>query len=118
MTRPFRIVLDVACIIVFVAIGRSTHDHGVSLPGMLSTTWPFVSGLTLGWISLVSRRRSGASAGDGLTVVVATVAAGMVLRVLSGQGTAVAFIIVALAFLSLTMLGWRLLARVRLHQTK
>jgi hypothetical protein len=31
----------------------------------------------------------------------------MVLRVVSGQGTAFAFIIVALAFLGLLMLGWR-----------
>jgi hypothetical protein len=33
------------------------------------------------------------------------------LRVVSGQGTAVAFVIVALAFLGLFLLGWRLLAR-------
>jgi hypothetical protein len=35
---------------------------------------------------------------------------GMVLRVVSGQGTAVAFIGVALAFLGLFLLGWRLVA--------
>jgi len=34
----------------------------------------------------------------------------MVLRVVSGQGTAAAFIVVALAFLGLFMLGWRLCA--------
>ncbi len=34
----------------------------------------------------------------------------MVLRVVAGQGTAVAFIAVALAFLGLFLLGWRLLA--------
>jgi hypothetical protein len=32
----------------------------------------------------------------------------MVLRVVSGQGTAVAFVVVAFGFLGLTMLGWRL----------
>jgi hypothetical protein len=36
----------------------------------------------------------------------------MILRVVSGQGTAVAFIAVALAFLGLFLLGWRLLARL------
>jgi hypothetical protein len=40
------------------------------------------------------------------------VALGMILRVVSGQGTAVAFIAVALAFLALFLLGWRLLARL------
>ena len=39
-------------------------------------------------------------------------ALGMVLRVVSGQGTALAFIVVALAFLGLFLFGWRLLARV------
>jgi hypothetical protein len=41
-----------------------------------------------------------------------TVAFGMVLRVVSGQGTALSFIIVALAFLGLFLLGWRLLWRL------
>ncbi len=41
----------------------------------------------------------------------ATVAVGMTLRVIAGQGTAVAFIAVALGFLGLFLLGWRLLVR-------
>jgi hypothetical protein len=40
------------------------------------------------------------------------VALGMLLRVISGQGTAPAFIGVALAFLGLFLLGWRLLGRL------
>jgi hypothetical protein len=36
----------------------------------------------------------------------------MILRVVSGQGTAVAFIIVALAFLGLCFLGWRVIGRL------
>jgi hypothetical protein len=39
-----------------------------------------------------------------------TVALGMVLRVVAGQGTAVAFVLVALGFLGLFLLGWRLVA--------
>jgi Protein of unknown function (DUF3054) len=37
---------------------------------------------------------------------------GMVFRVVSGPGTAPAFVGVALAFLGLFLLGWRLLARL------
>ena len=37
---------------------------------------------------------------------------GMVFRVVSGQGTAPAFVGVALAFLGLFLLGWRLLGRL------
>ena len=43
----------------------------------------------------------------GVIVWLCTVALGMILRVLAGQGTAAAFIVVALAFLGLFQLGWR-----------
>jgi hypothetical protein len=46
------------------------------------------------------------------------VAFGMVLRVVSGQGTAVAFVGVALAFLGLFLLGWRLAGRVLGNRTR
>jgi hypothetical protein len=36
----------------------------------------------------------------------------MILRVIAGQGTAVAFVVVALAFLGLFLLGWRVVARL------
>ena len=38
--------------------------------------------------------------------------AGMIIRVLAGQGTAAAFIGVALAFLGLFVLGWRVVAGI------
>jgi hypothetical protein len=40
-----------------------------------------------------------------------TVAIGQVLRLIAGQGTALAFIMVSLLFLGLFLLGWRLAAR-------
>jgi hypothetical protein len=48
----------------------------------------------------------------GVIVWVCTVAVGMVLRVVSGQGTAVAFVVVALVFLGLFLLGWRAAAQL------
>ena len=44
--------------------------------------------------------------------MVSTVVVGMSLRVIAGQGTAVAFVGVALGFLGAIMLGWRLLKRL------
>ncbi len=110
MPRTRRVINDLLCLVVFVAIGRSTHDHGVALRGMITTLWPFVVGLVASWAVLVRRHRSGASFADASLIVVLTVTLGMVLRVIAGQGTAVAFIVVALAFLSLTIGGWRLVA--------
>ena len=53
---------------------------------------------------------------DGVVIVLVTVALGMVLRVVSGQGTAVAFILVALSFFTLFLVGWRMVARLVLRR--
>jgi membrane protein implicated in regulation of membrane protease activity len=48
----------------------------------------------------------------GLGAWLGAAGAGMVIRVLAGQGTAAAFIAVALAFLALFLLGWRVVVRI------
>jgi len=112
------VVLDVGCVLVFVIIGRASHTQGESLAGVASTAWPFLAGLAGGWLAtadLAGRRAwrqpfrlwpAGVGAWLGAVVL------GMAFRVVSGQGTAPAFVGVALAFLGLFLLGWRLLARL------
>jgi len=110
-------VIDLACVLLFVGIGRSVHAHGSSLGGMVSTAWPFVTGLAVGWGALGVWRSPGATVTSGAIVTASTVVVGMTLRVVSGQGTAFAFVLVAFGFLGGTMIGWRLvgigLGRVR-----
>lgn len=106
------VILDVCCVLVFVAIGRASHTKGESLAGIASTSWPFLCGLAAGWAASQAWRRPLKLRPTGLAVWLCTVALGMVLRVVSGQGTAGAFIIVALAFLGLFLLGWRALSRL------
>jgi FtsH-binding integral membrane protein len=103
-------VLDVCCVAAFVAIGRASHSEGDTLAGLARTAWPFLAGLAIGWLCTRAWRRPGALVPTGTVVWITTVALGMVLRIVSGQGTAAAFIVVALAFLGLFLLGWRLLA--------
>ena len=112
----FAVVLDVCCVLIFVVIGRSSHTKGESLAGIASTSWPFLCGLAVGWAASRAWRRPLALRPAGLAVWLCTVALGMVLRVVSGQGTAVAFIIVAVAFLGLFLLGWRVLGRLLTRQ--
>jgi len=111
------VALDVGCVLVFVIIGRASHTKGESLAGVASTAWPFLAGLAGGWlvtVGLAGRRAwrqpfrlwpAGVGAWLGAVVL------GMAFRVVSGQGTAPAFAGVALAFLGLFLLGWRLLAQ-------
>jgi hypothetical protein len=103
------VVLDLVAVLVFVAIGRSVHAHGLSVGGTASTAWPFVVGLGAGWATLVVWHRSPVSLGGGCVLCLVTVALGMILRVVSGQGTALAFVLVAVGFLGASMCGWRLL---------
>ena len=106
------VVLDVCCVLIFVIIGRASHTKGESLAGIASTAWPFLAGLGIGWLAARGWRRPLAIRPEGLVIWLCTVALGMIFRVVSGQGTAVAFIVVALVFLALFLLGWRLLARL------
>jgi hypothetical protein len=106
------VALDVCCVLVFVVIGRASHTQGESLAGIASTSWPFLCGLAAGWAAARAWRRPLALRPAGLVVWLGTVAVGMILRVVSGQGTAVTFIVVALAFLGLFLLGWRVLGRL------
>jgi Protein of unknown function (DUF3054) len=101
------VALDIAIVLVFVAIGRTAHADGVTIAGLASTAWPFLAGLGVGWLALARGRRDGMALSSGLVVWISTVVLGMVFRVVSGQGTAVAFVFVALGFLGLTMVGWR-----------
>ncbi len=100
---------------VFVAIGRASHAHGDTVAGMASTSWPFLVGLAVGWIVARAWGRPLEVVPTALIVWISCVAVGMVLRVVAGQGTAVAFVAVALGFLGLELLGWRALARLTLR---
>ena len=110
------VILDCCCVLAFVIIGRASHVQGESLGGIASTAWPFLAGLAAGWLiaGLAGRawRQPFRLWPAGVGAWLGAVALGMVFRVVSGQGTAPAFIAVALAFLGLFLLGWRLLARL------
>lgn len=110
--RRVGLAADVAAVLVFVGIGRSVHTDGLTLGGMASTAWPFLVGLAVGWLLVTACRLDPVAPSAGAVVVLVTVGVGMVLRVVSGQGTAVAFVLVALAFLGAATVGWRLVALV------
>ena len=106
------VILDCCCVLVFVIIGRASHVQGESPAAIASTAWPFLAGLAGGWLAGRAWRRPYPLWPAGVGAWLGTVAVGMLLRVVSGQGTAPAFIGVALGFLGLFLLGWRLLARL------
>ena len=108
-------LLDVCCVLAFVAIGRHTHGDGDSLAGIWHTAWPFLAGLASAWSPSRYWRSPLAIVPAGLGAWAGAAGAGMVIRVLAGQGTAAAFIVVTFVFLALFILGWRAIAQVSRH---
>lgn len=98
--------LDAQLVIAFAAIGRASHSEAL-LSGLLRTAWPFLGGLAVGWLIVRLIHVPGAGMRAGLVVWVCTVAGGMALRALTGQGTAASFVVVASIVLGAFLLGWR-----------
>ncbi len=104
-------VADAACVVAFATIGRGSHAEGLTLPGIAVTAWPFLAGAAAGWLLARAWRRP-AALPTGAVVWVAAVAGGMALRAVSGQGTALSFVVVTTVVLGALLVGWRALARL------
>ncbi|HTF39180.1 MAG TPA: DUF3054 domain-containing protein [Propionibacteriaceae bacterium] len=100
------IAVDVICILVFAIVGRSSHQEATDLLGVAHTAWPFLAGCLVG--TLLGRTwRHPLSLRSGVAVWLGTVAIGMSLRLLTGAGISLSFVIVASCVLALLLLGWR-----------
>ncbi|WP_433676341.1 DUF3054 domain-containing protein [Microbacterium gorillae] len=99
--------LDVILVIVFAATGRASHEESAFGLGLLTTAWPFLAALAIGWVATLAWRRPFAIGRTGVPLWLITVAGGMLLRLISGQGTALPFIIVATIVLGVALVGWR-----------
>jgi Protein of unknown function (DUF3054) len=101
-------VVDALVVLIFAAVGRRSHAESGAVTAVLVTAWPFLTGLALGWAGFVAAyRRAPLAIGDAVGLWVPTVAIGMVLRQLTGKGTALSFVIVAALFLGAGLFGWR-----------
>ncbi|MYR07185.1 DUF3054 family protein [Gordonia sp. SID5947] len=122
LPMPVTAVIDLVAVTVFVLIGRSSHEEGLAVVGVLQTLWPFAVGAAAGWsIAYVySHVRSSDWFGHdfrperiapaGVIIWFCAVAVGMILRYLLHQGVAVSFIIVATISLGVFLIGWRAVA--------
>ncbi len=112
------LALDAVAVVVFVAIGRRTHDEGGNVvAGAARVAAPFLIAMALGW--LIGRTwRDPFGLATGAIVWLVTVIAGLLLRhFLFDRGTATPFIIVATATLGTFIMGWRGIARWRLERS-
>jgi Protein of unknown function (DUF3054) len=104
---PVWLGVDVACVLVFCAVGRRSHDEGFNVAGVATTAWPFLTGTALGWLASRAWRRPTAVAPTGVVVWLCTVVVGMLLRKATSAGVAASFVAVASSVTALLLIGWR-----------
>ena len=108
--RLAAMALDAVLVVIFAVLGaRTHHDGALGVTAVADVAWPFLVGLALAHVVLSNP----GTLRSGLIVWVSTVLVGMVLRQLTGDGTAVAFVVVATVFNLATLVGWRAIAALR-----
>jgi hypothetical protein len=105
----FAFLVDLLVLVIFVVVGRGSHDEGSGVEGFLRVWWPFALGLVVGtaatrlWKHPFERPRV-------IATSLVTVAIGVVLRIaVQDRDFKVSFVIVATIFIGGVMLGWRAL---------
>ena len=107
MHRLAWLSVDVLGVLVFCAVGRRSHDEGLSITGVATTAWPFLTGTVIGWLASRGWRRPTVVVPTGVVVWLCTVVVGMVLRKASSAGVAASFVVVAASVTAVLLLGWR-----------
>lgn len=109
---PLAVGLDVFSVVLFVALGRRSHDESGAFVNVLETAAPFVIGLAAGWAAARAWRRP-AAVTTGLVIWPVTLLVGMIVRnLVFDRGTATSFVVVATLFVGAFLVGWRLVLRV------
>jgi peptidoglycan/LPS O-acetylase OafA/YrhL len=102
---------DVLAVLVFAAVGRSSHAEVVDAYGVLTTASPFLLGLLLGW--LVARVwRAPLRLPVGVAVWAGVVVVGLGVRAAFTHRLPLTFVLIAAVSLALFLLGWRAVARL------
>jgi len=107
---------DLLAVLVFSAVGRSSHAEGIDAFGVLTTAAPFLLGLVIGW--LVGRAwRAPLRLPVGVAVWVGVVVVGLGVRTAYTHRRPLTFVVVAAASRAVFLLGGRALAQLIARST-
>ncbi|QDB78572.1 DUF3054 domain-containing protein [Georgenia sp. 311] len=104
--RVAALLLDSAAVVLFAWLGRGAHEGGRSVAEVLDVALPFLLARLV--VALLVRDGSLRLWPGGVVAWLVTWGGGMALRAWGGDGTAPAFVLVALGVLGALLLGWRL----------
>jgi peptidoglycan/LPS O-acetylase OafA/YrhL len=102
---------DVLAVLVFAAVGRSSHAEVVDALGLLTTAAPFLLGLLVGWLG-ARVWRAPLRLPVGVAVWAGVVVIGLGVRATFTHRLPLTFVLIAAASLALLLLGWRIVARL------
>ena len=109
-SRAVLLLVDLAAVVVFAAIGRQSHAESGALVGVVEVASPFLLGAVIG--ALLSRSwRDPLSWRAGLATWLGAVVVGLALRAVVLGRLPLSFAIVATVALGVLVLGWRGVAR-------
>ncbi|MGH3927760.1 MAG: DUF3054 domain-containing protein [Pseudonocardiaceae bacterium] len=113
--RPTTVTLvagaDVFAVLVFAAVGRSSHAEAVGALGVLTTAAPFLLGLLIGWL-VIRAWRAPLRLPVGVAVWASVVIVGLGVRAAFTHRLPPTFALIAAASLALVLLGWRVVAHL------
>lgn len=111
------LLIDALCVCLFALFARVAHrspDMPLNFLGWLSTVWPFLVGMGLGYVALLAKRWAPSKlVPAGVTVWLSSVVVG--LGIWGWKHSAVphwSFIIVASTMMAILVLGWRFAFRL------
>ncbi len=113
--RPTTVTLaagaDLLAVLVFAAVGRSSHAEVGNALGVLATAAPFLLGLVLAWL-VVRAWRAPLRLPVGAAVWAGVVIVGLGVRAAFTHRLPLTFVLIAAASLAVLLLGWRAVARL------
>ena len=106
---------DVTAVVVFAAVGRSTHGESGDLLGLLGTAAPFLVGLAAAWATPIVRAHpTGLRAGA--VVLAGAALLGLLVRAGFTGRLPLSFALISLVSLAVLLLGWRALSLAVAHR--
>ena len=109
------LAVDLVAVLLFALVGRASHagdGAGTGLGAVVLVALPFWVGVVLAWALPRVHRDPTRLVPAGVLVLAGAVVVGAVLRLASGQGAPLPFLLVTTVVLAVLLLGWRALARL------
>jgi hypothetical protein len=113
LTRWYAPLLDLACLVAFVAGGRENHGYDTGVSWFFEILWPFVVAFAIGAaVTQLYRRTDRLGVRLGTTIAITMVVALSLRSIVYGRTLITTFAIVATLFITATTFGWRIVALI------